>query len=93
MAEIKRYVFIREKFPEIFLRGYSYPYLVYAFDQFDKCGFTPQDWNITWTPDNNYQLVSKKEFIKIVSKEMKSCTTHFDTRKYCIIKNTKDRGF
>jgi len=62
--------------------GYSYPYLVHAFDRKDKCGFTPQDWNITWVPDENYEFLSELEFTKIVSKEIKSCTTHFNIRKY-----------
>ena len=58
--------------------GYSYPYRVDAYDTVEKCGFTPQDWNMGWVPNENFELTTVSKFRKIVKREMTSLTTHFD---------------
>lgn len=81
-----RYIYVKSSNPYSveFLKnqGYKFPYMVDAIDLIDMCGFTPQDWNPTWMPDEKWKEVSREEFKKY-AKNLKSVTTHFNHRWYC----------
>ena len=71
-----RYVFVKDMFFDFPMKEYSFPFLVYAIDLQDMCGFTPQDWNFSWVPSKEFTEVSLEEF-KNISKNLKTRTTHF----------------
>lgn len=71
-----RYIYAKEEFFIKCQPSNAFPYLVMAIDLEKMCGFTPQDWNWTWMPDENWKEVSWEEFFKI-SKKLNSITTHF----------------
>jgi len=86
---MKRFIYVHDPFIEEMLERYpnrmfeySYKHFVQAFDTIEKMGFTPQDWNFAWEPTEDFELVSQELFTEIVSKEMKSMTTHFNQQRY-----------
>jgi hypothetical protein len=73
---MNRFIYAKEESFIKCLPESSFPYIVMAIDLQEMCGFTPQDWNWTWMPDENWEEVSWEEFSKI-AQNLKSVTTHF----------------